>query len=146
VAIAYLAFPGVFVAAFSAKADPAAFEPIGRLVRVLLRFVALYTVFDTLNIVFASAIKGAGDTRFVMTVIVGVSIGLLVVPCFVALVVFKADIYVAWAIISGYIILLGGIFLARFLSGKWKSMRVIERAPHELPPTYPEAPATEYEL
>jgi len=60
--------------------------------------------------------------------------------------IFKADIYVAWAIISGYIILLGGIFLARFLSGKWKSMRVIERAPHELPPTYPEAPATEYEL
>ena len=146
VAVAYIAFPGVFVAAFSAKADPAAFEPIGRLVRILLRFVALYTIFDTLNIVFASAIKGAGDTRFVMTVIVAVSIGLLVVPTFIALVVFEAGIYAAWGIISGYIILLGGIFLTRFLTGKWKSMRVIEKVSHELPPTYPEAPATEYEL
>ena len=146
IAVAYIAFPGIFLAAFAAKADPVVFEPVNRLVRVLLRFVALYTLFDTLNIVFASAVKGAGDTRFVMIIIIAVSIGLLAVPTFIALVVFKAGIYAAWAIISGYIILLGGIFLARFLTGKWKSMRVIEKAPHEIPPTYPEAPGTEYEL
>ena len=146
IATAYIAFPGIFIAAFSAKADPVSFEPINRLVRVLLRFVALYTVFDVLNIVFASALKGAGDTRFVMIIIVAVSLGLLVVPTFIALVVFKAGIYVAWAIVSGYIILLGATFLARFLTGKWKSMRVIERTSHEVPPTYPAAPATEYEL
>ena len=33
-------------------------------------FVALYSVFDSKNIIFASAIKGAGDTRFVMFMIV----------------------------------------------------------------------------
>ncbi len=85
-------------------------------------------------------------TRFVMIIIAAVSVGLLVVPTFIALVIFKAGIYVARAIVSGYIILLGATFLARFLTGKWKSMRVIEKTPHEVPPTYPAVPATEYEL
>jgi len=143
--VAYVAAPGLFIAAFSAQADPAAFEPISRLVRMLLRFVALYTVFDTLNIVFASAIKGAGDTRFVMIMIVALSLGVLVLPTFLALVVFRAGIYAAWGIISAYIILLGGSFLARFLTGRWKSMRVIEKPAHAIPPDYPPVPASEYE-
>jgi MATE family multidrug resistance protein len=145
VAVAYVAAPGLFVAAFSAQADPAAFEPISRLVRVLLRFVALYTLFDTLNIVFASAIKGAGDTRFVMIMIVALSLGVLVLPTFLALVVFGAGIYAAWGIISAYVILLGASFLARFLTGRWKSMRVIEKPAHVIPPDYPPVPASEYE-
>ena len=33
---------------------------------VLLRFVAAYCLFDALNVVFAGALKGAGDTRFIM--------------------------------------------------------------------------------
>ena len=29
---------------------------------ILLRFVAAYCLFDAMNVVFASALKGAGDT------------------------------------------------------------------------------------
>jgi hypothetical protein len=47
--------------------------------------------------------------------------------------------------VTVYVILLGGSFLLRFLSGKWKTMRVIEQAPHSLPPQYPEIPSKEYE-
>jgi MATE family multidrug resistance protein len=118
----------VFVAAFGARANPEEFGPVGDLVRTLLRFVAIYTVFDTLNIVFASAIKGAGDTKFVMVMIVLLSIFGLMVPTYLVLVVFQKGIYAAWITVSIYIVVLGGSFLARFLSGKWKSMRVIEGA------------------
>jgi MATE family multidrug resistance protein len=144
-AAAYVLVPDVFIAAFSAQADPVQFEPIRRISIVLLRFVALYTLFDTANIIFASAIKGAGDTRFVMVMIVAVSLGVLVIPSYIALILLKANIYVAWVIVSAYIIILGASFFFRFLTGKWKHMRVIERVPHALPPQYPEVPSSEYE-
>ena len=146
IAAFYVLIPEAFIAPFAARADPESFEPIRRLVVVLLRFVALYTIFDTANIVFASAIKGAGDTRFVMVMIIALSLGVLVLPSFLALVVLGAGIYVAWIFVSAYIMILGGSFFLRFLSGKWKSMRVIEHTPHALPPNFPEAPSAEFEL
>ena len=33
---------------------------------VLLRFVAVYCLFDALNMVFVSRAEGAGDTRFIL--------------------------------------------------------------------------------
>ena len=48
------------------QADPARFAEIYGYSIVLLRFVAIYCLFDTMNIIFCSAIKGAGDTRYVM--------------------------------------------------------------------------------
>jgi MATE family multidrug resistance protein len=78
-----------------------------------------------MNIVFAAGIKGAGDTRFVMIMILVVSTGILVVPTFLALVVFQAGIYTAWIFVTAYVIVLGFAFLLRFLQGNWKSMTVI---------------------
>jgi MATE family multidrug resistance protein len=139
-------FPGLFLAPFRANADPVRFAPIAEITVVLLRFVALFSVFDTLNIIFASAIKGAGDTRFVMTMIIVMSVGGLIIPSYVVLVLLRANIYVGWVIVTAYIILLGFAFLARFLRGKWRSMRVIEQPPHPVPPAVPAAPATEHEV
>ena len=65
VAAAYMLVPDIFVTPFAFRADPEAFAEIYRLSVILLRFVAVYSIFDTMNILFASAIKGAGDTRFV---------------------------------------------------------------------------------
>lgn len=147
IAISYVAIPQLYVSAFAAKANPAQFEPIRRFIIVMLRFVAVYTVFDTLNIVFASALKGAGDTRFVMIMIVCVSVLGLTIPSVLLVAVFNAGIMAAWYLVSGYVILLGAAFLARFLSGKWKSMKVIETpAEPSIPINYPEAPAAESEV
>ncbi|MCK5118422.1 MAG: hypothetical protein KAJ05_06610, partial [Candidatus Latescibacteria bacterium] len=110
-----------------------------------LRFVAVYSVFDTLNIIFAAGIKGAGDTRYVMVMIFSISLLVLVVPSYVVLVVLHKGIYAGWTLASAYIILLGFAFLLRFLGGKWKSMRVIEEVSPSLPSTWPEAPIPELE-
>jgi MATE family multidrug resistance protein len=144
-AAGYLLLPEVFLAPFAANADPLTFEPIRRITLTLLKFVAIFSVFDTMNIIFASAIKGAGDTRFVMGMIIGMSLGGLVLPSYVVLVVLGADIYAGWILITAYIVILGFAFLTRFLGGKWREMRVIEQASHTVPPTYPAAPSTEYE-
>lgn len=126
IAASYLLMPRVFVSIFTARGGSAAYAAIGPTVVKLLRFVAIYSLFDTMNIVFASGIKGAGDTRFVMIYLLCLSVGLLIVPSYLALVVFKAGIYTAWVIVTVYISVMGFGFLFRFLGGRWKSMRVIE--------------------
>ncbi|HDY89679.1 MAG TPA: MATE family efflux transporter [bacterium] len=144
-AFLYVFFPNIFLAPFAAQASEHSFVQIREITVVLLRFVAFYSLFDALNIIFASAIKGAGDTRFVMFAIVIVSLLVLVIPSYIALVIFHAHIYVGWAIASLYICVLGLVFLVRFLKGKWKSMSVIEEIPPSLPSALPETPFTELE-
>ena len=100
---------------------------------VLLRFVAVYSVFDTMNIVFASAIKGAGDTRFVMISLAVISAFGLIIPTYLVIIVFRYGLMVSWGIASVYVILLGFVFFFRFRGGKWKAMRVIETPSSEGP-------------
>ena len=93
---------------------------------VLLRFVAVFCLFDSLNLVFSGAIKGAGDTRFIMWTIALLSPGVMMVPSYLAVEYFHAGLYVMWTILTLYICALGIAFMWRFHQGKWKKMRVIE--------------------
>lgn len=147
IAVLYVAVPGIFTAPFAAGSDAELFPEIMRLTEVLLRFVALYSIFDTMNIIFASAIKGAGDTRFVMYMIVVVSVCTLVVPAWVVVMVLHQGIMAAWVVATCYVILLGFVFYLRFLQGKWKSMRVIEETPviPPIPPSMSECPDAKFE-
>jgi MATE family multidrug resistance protein len=93
---------------------------------VLMRFVALFCLFDAMNLVFSGALKGAGDTSFIMWAIAVVSVGVMIVPVYLAVEVFSGDLYVAWTLATVYIFALGVVFMIRYRQGKWKAMRVIE--------------------
>ncbi|MFH2025330.1 MAG: hypothetical protein ABIK30_05825, partial [bacterium] len=125
---------------FMAGSNAADMTAIRDIVIVLIRFVAIYSIFDTFNIIFAAAIKGAGDTRFVMWMLSVLSVTLLIIPSYLALIVWKQSIYIGWVIVTVYIISLGIGFYIRFLGGKWKSMRVIEKTTPGLPSTFAETP------
>ena len=126
VAVLFFLFPRVFLSPFAAASDPQTFRSIERIAVILLRFVAIYTLFDALNIIFSSAIKGAGDTRFVMWMICCLSVGILVVPCFVAITWLHAGVYACWVLASTYVVALGVAFFLRYRQGKWETMSVIE--------------------
>lgn len=126
-AVLYLAAPNLFIAPFAAKADAAGFQTIKHLAIVILRFVAVYSIFDTLNLTFASALRGAGDTLFVMFLVLGAGMGILVIPTWLVC-SHGGGIYGAWMVLSAYIIILGLSFLRRFMKGRWRKMRVIEPA------------------
>ena len=126
IAALFVFAPDIFLRPFAAQADAQTFAEIRPIAIVALRFVAVFSLFDSLNIVFSAALKGAGDTRYIMFVVLLVSSATLVVPSYVALVVLGADIGVGWSILTVYIIALTVVFLHRYLGGKWKSMRVIE--------------------
>jgi MATE family multidrug resistance protein len=128
-AIGYVFFPSLLLAPFSAGADPVAFAQTWDMCIVLLRFVAVYCIFDAMYIVFSAAVKGAGDTRFVMWTTVLLAWGVMVVPSYLAVTEFGFGLYGVWIFICSYICIGGVVFLFRFRGGKWKSMRVIEREP-----------------
>jgi MATE family multidrug resistance protein len=105
---------------------PAQYTDIMALGVILLRFVAAFSFFDALNLIFSSAIKGAGDTRFIMWTIGALSLGVMIIPVYVAVEVVGAGIYAAWTVATVYVCALGMAFMLRYRQGKWKRMRVIE--------------------
>ena len=122
----YIAVPEVFLYAYESYADPAEFAPIRATTVILLRFVALYFIFDTMQIVFACAIKGAGDTFFVMMVAGGVSL-LGVTVGQIGSQYFGGGLYWWWTVMTAWLFTLAMAYLARFLHGGWRTMRVIEK-------------------
>jgi MATE family multidrug resistance protein len=127
----YLLAPHALLFPYGAGAD-AAFVEIERIAVVLLRFVALYSLFDMMNVIFAAALRGAGDTFYPLALTVILSWGAMLVPAYLACVVGGAGAYAAWASASAYIFLLGILMLRRFRKGRWRSMRVIEPQVAEL--------------
>jgi len=122
----YLLFPDVFLMAHAAGGSTD-FDQLRNVCHVLLRFVAAYCVVDMVQIVFSSAIKGAGDTRFVLFVTAIWS----PVPVFLGwlgLNYWDWTIDMFWWIVTIWIWLLSVVFLTRFYWGPWRQMRVIETA------------------
>jgi MATE family multidrug resistance protein len=126
VASLYAIVPKAFLYFFESSDE--SWPKVAALVPVLLRFVAVYSVFDSLSLVFSFALRGAGDTRFVTIVSLVEAWTIMVLPTW-AVWYYGWGIYWAWAFGSGYISIAGFTFLLRFMVGKWKSMRVIEPAP-----------------
>jgi MATE family multidrug resistance protein len=82
-------------------------------------------VFDAMNIIFSYAVKGAGDTYFVFYVSIVMAV-LLAATTWLAVHRWQASIYDCWLVMTLWTCLLGLLYLGRYLSGAWKSMRVTE--------------------
>jgi multidrug resistance protein, MATE family len=133
----YVLGPGLLLAPYAAGADPESFPGIARIATALLRFVALYSIFDMMNLVFAAGLKGAGDTVYPLKLVVGLSWAALLVPTYVLCVLGQGGVYVAWWCATAYVVFLGLLMLRRFRAGGWKSLRIIEARPAELDASLP---------
>lgn len=125
---AYVVFPSVLLAPYALYAEGEDFSQTRDIVIILLRFVTLYSFFDAMAIVFGSAIRAAGDTLFSMMMTCACAWGLLVIPTYLSWKLYRPDLIVSWIWCSLYIIVLGFAFLGRFMSGRWKTMSIIEPA------------------
>ena len=103
------------------------FAEISALGVILLRFVALYCLLDGLNIVFVSALQGAGDTRW--TLIASFILHLMFLSALWFIDSRKLGLYALWTAATAFVMLQAGVWLIRFKTGRWKAMQVIERAP-----------------
>jgi MATE family multidrug resistance protein len=128
IAAAYAFLPELLLLPFRNRNDPESWAEVASRVPLLLRFVALYCFFDSINLVFSFALRGAGDTRFVMAAAVALSWPVMVLPTWAAA-RYGWGMYWAWGFASVYIILLAITYLVRFRQGRWRMMRVIEQGP-----------------
>jgi MATE family multidrug resistance protein len=101
------------------------YEQLREVTVVLLRYVAVYCIFDAMYAVFGGAIKGAGDTRYVLitTSVISTS-GAAITWAGVRSGAF--GLHGCWITITGWVMLLGLMYWRRFLGGRWRTMRVIE--------------------
>jgi len=125
-AMIYLLFPDIILMPYAANADPQQFAELRDHTVVLLRFIAVYAIFDAMIIIFSSAVRGAGDTRFALILTIIAAWVVMVLPTWLAARSDRLTLTVGWSACTGFVIVLGLGFLYRFLGGKWKSMKVIE--------------------
>lgn len=120
----YLFVPDLFLQ-MHAGGDAKDFTQTRALAIVLLRFVSAYCFFDMMNLVFVGALKGAGDTRFIMLN----SLVMSTIPFGIAwygINYLDYGLMAMWTIITIWICIVGLTYMARFMQGRWKTMRVIE--------------------
>ena len=123
----FVGIPGTLLDLFRPRAMPVAeFAELVRIGTTLLRFVALYSLFDAVAITYFGALRGGGDTRYVMLVMGAASVCCIVVPVFLAVQIFHSGLLVPFLCLTVYIVLLAGLFRRRFRRGCWKSISVVE--------------------
>ncbi|MEM7474665.1 MAG: MATE family efflux transporter [Planctomycetota bacterium] len=133
VTVAYTAFfaallglaPELMISVYAWGTEPERFEQMRSMLLPLLRVIAIYCVLDGLQVVFVGAIKGAGDTLFVLlaTILISISAVFIGILCQEYI---GASLMLWWYVVAGWIAVMGITFGARYLSGRWETKRVIE--------------------
>lgn len=97
--------------------------------RHLLVFVGIYVLLDATQLILAGALRGAGDTWFVMASVFGASAFSILVGIAgesLAQSHFKVSpLYWWWTIITLWVWLLAVVMIVRYRQGHWKTMRMV---------------------
>lgn len=129
ISFTFVLFPHFYVQMFASKSgsgvavSPEVFE----LCRTLLILLVGWGFMDAANFVLSGALKGAGDTHFVMVFHNSVAWGFFALGELLLVLVFKVGPIVAWTWCLIYITLIGLGFALRFKSGRWKSIDILDR-------------------
>ncbi|WP_372894841.1 MATE family efflux transporter [Stieleria sp.] len=89
----------------------------------LLGFVASYVLVDAVQLIFSAALKGAGDTWFVLAA--GAATSALSITAGIAFDPGRSSLTWWWWVITIWIWALAITMTTRFLGGRWKSMRMV---------------------
>ncbi len=122
-ALLFAFFPKLFLKPFAGSGSGTDFLKQGT---IILRIIALYTLFDTANVVYAFALRGAGDTSFIMKNFAVLTPVCLIFPVWLGIRFLGMGVNGAWSFAALFVCVLAVSFSIRFMGGKWKQMRVIE--------------------
>ena len=129
ISLLYVLTPQLFL--FGFRSDAAVPSPseaaVEQVAVILLQFVAAYNLLDATQMVFVGAIKGAGDTPFVMRVSLVLAV-MLVGFSWLGVEVWQMNVYGCWLLITLWVWIAAATYVVRFVQGKWRRMRVIEQS------------------
>ncbi len=93
----------------------------------LLRLVAFYCLFDSVAIVYSGALRGAGDTRFVMLAMMSCAGLFMVLPTALGILFFNWGLMSCWYSLTFYVCVLSLVYYLRFKSNIWQGIEVVEK-------------------
>ncbi len=99
-----------------------AFRKLGHTLMILL---VSWGYFDATDLILSGGLKGAGDTKFVMISIVSISV-FLWMPAVFLIMAYNPSIVALWFTMPLYCGVIFMIILCRWISGKWKSIRLVD--------------------
>lgn len=103
------------------KADEAVYL---KLAENMLRLAAIYTLADVTQLIFSSALRGAGDTHWVMRTSVLLHWIYAIVAIFFVRIL-KLPPLTMWLVFIAFIICLGIVMTLRYTRGNWQNISVI---------------------
>lgn len=115
---------GPLVRVFAGGMDASDTELLN-LAKAMVRLAAIYTLADITQLVFGGALRGAGDTRYVMVISVAMH-WVLAIGAIILIRVVKAPPLSVWVFFIGFVVLLGVAIFLRFQSNAWTRIKVIE--------------------
>lgn len=139
----FVLLPNMYSAIFSGEAGSLDPVELRQAVRYLLLILAVWGLPDAASLILSGALKGAGDTHFVMRYQAAVAWGIFVPGQLILIVGLEAHHLICWAWALLYIGLLGGGFSWRFASGRWKNIKLLESK--QRVPTVPLGPGADVE-
>ncbi|MFC1467843.1 MATE family efflux transporter [Verrucomicrobiota bacterium] len=122
----FVLFPQFYVNLFGQNDGIAASPEVFELCRMLLIILAGWGIMDAVNFIMGGALKGAGDTHFVMYFHTGVAWGIFALGELALVIWLKAGPVAAWLWCLLYITILGAGLCWRFKSGRWKKLAIID--------------------
>ena len=124
-AATFVMFPGFYTKLFFSPDSACTIEELSSTAGKLLAIVAAWGVFDAVNLMYSGALRGAGDTKFVVWVS-GLLGWLFWIPGILYLYAVRhSGIVELWLFTSFYVALFAMFFFFRFRTGKWKKIDLL---------------------
>lgn len=124
--VAFLGFSEALTRVFSPSVYDPVFEAAVPLSKFMIRFAAPYVLLEAFLVAVIGTLRGAGDTRLPMIMSVSVHY-LFLLAAWLILHVFDLSPEIAWVTIVVIFLVFCFLFMARFKSGKWKEINMIEK-------------------
>lgn len=103
----------------------AEFVNVLKIGKTILICAAIYNVFNALRFVFMGALRGAGDTKVPMWIIITCSWTILAPGGYIIINVLKLSVIHLWVFLTVYGGIVGSLIFLRFKSGAWKKMNML---------------------
>ena len=126
-AATFVLFPGFYTRLFFSPDSACTIEELLSTSGKLLAIIAAWGIFDAVNLMYSGALRGAGDTKFVMLVS-SLLAWLFWIPGVIYLyAVQNAGIVTLWLFTSFYVAIFALAFFLRFRAGHWKRIDLLGR-------------------
>jgi MATE family multidrug resistance protein len=136
----FILFPSQYIALFTGGGENSIHsDQVYETVRILMLMLVVRGFADTIDIVLSNALKGAGDTRFVMIFSIALAWTMLGGGEYLIIEVFGGGIYLAWAWAILYLTVMALGYWLRFRAGHWRRINLLGKRIHPPLATDPEA-------